>query len=301
MVGFAGCCGSMDGVHVLLEQVTHRLKQYHDGPKLKQSARSFNVITNHRRRMLSSTRGHPSRWNDKTLFLCDYNAVCIHKGEVLQDNEFELHAYDSNGNVIVERYNGACLITDNGYLHIPSNIPPFTDSNSLRELRWSQWLESFRKDVECTFGILKGRFRILKTGIRVRGLDKVDNIFLTCCALHNMLLERDGLDEYWTGIGGQFDDADMVRESRPFAQERLLNPQHYHNHDVSGMGNGSDISSEQTGEIDVDLVLQQLNNPNPNPKHIKTYTRTAFRRKLVDHFHIKFMRKEIMWPVCNKT
>lgn len=28
--------------------------------------------------------------------------------------------------------------------------------------RWSKCVESNRKDVECTFGILKGRFRILK-------------------------------------------------------------------------------------------------------------------------------------------
>jgi len=25
------------------------------------------------------------------------------------------------------------------------------------EMRWSKWLESMRKDVECAFGILKGR------------------------------------------------------------------------------------------------------------------------------------------------
>ena len=55
-----------------------------------------------------------------------------------------------------------------------------------------------RKDVECTFGILKGRWRILKVGVSLygnkRGLDTVDNTWKTCCALHNMLLEEDGLD-----------------------------------------------------------------------------------------------------------
>jgi Plant transposon protein len=37
------------------------------------------------------------------------------------------------------------------------------------EERLSEWIESFRKDAECVFGILKGRFRVLKTGIRLDG------------------------------------------------------------------------------------------------------------------------------------
>jgi DDE superfamily endonuclease len=56
------------------------------------------------------------------------------------------------------------------------------------EKRLSQWIESFRKDVECVFGILKGRFRILKTGIRLDGPEAADNVWLTCCASHNLLL-----------------------------------------------------------------------------------------------------------------
>jgi hypothetical protein len=54
-----------------------------------------------------------------------------------------------------------------------------------------------RKDVECTFGIMKGRFRILKSGIRLKGQEAGDKIFLTCCALHNWLLHVDGLDKHW--------------------------------------------------------------------------------------------------------
>jgi Plant transposon protein len=53
------------------------------------------------------------------------------------------------------------------------------------------------KDVECTFGILKGRFRILKIGIRVHSITATDNIWYTCCASHNMFLIADGLDKEW--------------------------------------------------------------------------------------------------------
>ena len=51
--------------------------------------------------------------------------------------------------------------------------------------------------MECTFGILKGRFRVLKTGVRLAGTESADNMFMTCCALHNLQLEIDGLDRKW--------------------------------------------------------------------------------------------------------
>jgi hypothetical protein len=54
-----------------------------------------------------------------------------------------------------------------------------------------------RKDVECTFGILKGRWRILKSGVHVYGVDKVDEIWLTCCALHTWLLDINGVSNKW--------------------------------------------------------------------------------------------------------
>ena len=58
-------------------------------------------------------------------------------------------------------------------------------------------MQSLRKDVECAFGILKARWIVLKAGIRLEGIKNCDIIWLTCCALHNMLLEVDGLCDRW--------------------------------------------------------------------------------------------------------
>jgi hypothetical protein len=55
------------------------------------------------------------------------------------------------------------------------------------------------KDVECTFGILKRRWRTLKTGIRLHNTEVADGVCVTCCAVHNMLLDVDGLSKYWLG------------------------------------------------------------------------------------------------------
>ena len=100
-------------------------------------------------------------------------------------------------NVRTLKLKGAYVIVDNGYLEWPTTVPPVKKSCDRAQLRFSQWLESMRKDVECTYGILKGRWRILKTGIRVHNTEVCDNIWLTCCALHNMLLDVDGLNKNW--------------------------------------------------------------------------------------------------------
>ena len=53
-------------------------------------------------------------------------------------------------------------------------------------------MESIRKDIKCTFGILKNPFKYLKRFNRSHNVSDVDNAFTSCCMLHNMLLEEDG-------------------------------------------------------------------------------------------------------------
>lgn len=89
-------------------------------------------------------------------------------------------------------------------------MPPTKYPGNGEETRWSKTLESVRKDVECFFGILKGRFRILKLPILYRDKEDIDNVFFACCILHNMLHSYDGLDELeenadWAGLDGLHD------------------------------------------------------------------------------------------------
>ena len=195
--GFPGAVGSTDATHILLERVPNKHRQSHLGFKSTHTARAYNITVNHRQRILATTTGYPARWNDKTLAMFDPFMQGLHEGKVLDDIVFNLYAYNESGNIVLQPYRGGWLLVDNGYLARSTTVPPIKTSNSRAEIRFSSWLESLRKDVECTFGILKGRWRVLKTGIRIHGTEGPDKVFLTCCALHNKLLDIDGLDKQW--------------------------------------------------------------------------------------------------------
>ena len=192
MAGFPGCIGSTDATHIVMERCEWRLRQLHLGYKLAHTARTYNITVNHRRHILNSTQGHPSRFNDKTLVLFDQLVLKLSTGNYDEIYQFELMDYDNDGNIIKIKYKGCYLIVDNGYLSWSVTVPPINHTMKRSEIRLSQWLESLRKDVECTFGIMKARWRILKYGLRYHSIEKCDQTWLTCCALHNMVLDKDG-------------------------------------------------------------------------------------------------------------
>ena len=244
MAGLAGCVSSGDATHIGMLKCFYRLRQHNMSFKLSMPSRTYNTHVTHRRRILHSTPGHPGRWNDQTLQLFDSYAKMMRDGEKFDDLVFELKERRADGSVTSVSYRGAWEIVDNGYLPWPTMIPPSKYPTTYAEMRFSKWLESLRKDVECTFGIMKGRFRILKTGVPLHGVEVCDRLWLTCCALHNFLLEEDGLDDAWDSSNylseGGHDNEDVQRylgrcsmtDSRQF--------------DSSGMGVGTDMQNTAT-------------------------------------------------------
>lgn len=66
----------------------------------------------------------------------------------------------------------------------------------------------------------KGRFRLLKTGLRIRDKQVLNHIVRTCAALHNQLLDIDGLkcwesggaaESDWLGDMGNFEAQDVPK------------------------------------------------------------------------------------------
>jgi hypothetical protein len=104
-------------------------------------------------RILDCMRGHPARWNDKTVVLFDAFVRGVHEGTVPDDNEFTLFELDGNGDVVGVQRQWAWLLVDNVCSSWPTTVPPFKRTIQHKEIRFSQWLESMQKDVECAFGI----------------------------------------------------------------------------------------------------------------------------------------------------
>ncbi|CAM9541858.1 unnamed protein product [Choristocarpus tenellus] len=89
-------------------------------------------------------------------------------------------------------------------------IFPLRASVTQAQARWSERVESARKNVKCFFGRVKGCYRILKLPLLYSHMKKIDNIFFTCCILQNMPYSYDGLGEFegnidWTGDAGLHD------------------------------------------------------------------------------------------------
>ena len=104
--GFPGSITSSDAPHVPLEHCRFGLKQVHKGWRMGTPPRTYTLCVTHTRRILSSTGGHPRRWNDKTLAWVDDFLLSLKNGKLLSNFEFELLSYDSDGNIVATKYCG---------------------------------------------------------------------------------------------------------------------------------------------------------------------------------------------------
>jgi len=152
-IGLPGCCGSIDVVHVKWANCPvrdfNRAKGKESYPFL-----GFECITDFNRRIMSIYGPHFGSRNDMDIVKMDNSVEAIRKVPLFHDAHWAYY----NKNALVRTNKGAYLICDIGYLHWPTTICPFT---RVAEGYFTTHLEGIHKDVECTFGILKKRWRIL--------------------------------------------------------------------------------------------------------------------------------------------
>ena len=95
---------------------------------------------------------------------------------------------------VAREVQGGYLICDGGYPKYNCFICPLHKRVDRQSVIFSEWLESSRKDVECTFGQLKNRFRILKKPLEMSDELEIEMLFKSCCVLHNMIYDHRDLE-----------------------------------------------------------------------------------------------------------
>ena len=154
MAGFNGCLGSSHANRVGMLLCAIWAQIHHLGHKLKIPSRTYNATVTHCRQILGSASGNPAKRNDKTIILYDELIRGVHEDKLFNDYKVILLKYDATGEVVKIKYHGTWLMVDNGYLAWSTNIPPMKHTVTYKCIRFSEWLESMRKDVEFTFGII---------------------------------------------------------------------------------------------------------------------------------------------------
>ena len=139
----------------------------------------------HSTRILSITQPHPGANNDKTIASMD---PWINKIRTLAI--FVAFSWTALTSAGVATFAGVYLICDGGYhsWRIMQRCNVITSSE--KYLRLFGRISSARKDVECTFGRVKNRFRCLKIPSLQQNLSDVSNVFVTCCIFHNMYAQQ---------------------------------------------------------------------------------------------------------------
>jgi hypothetical protein len=179
-----GAGGSIDVVHVKWSKCPagdfNKCKGKESFPSV-----AFECVTSHTRRVMGIAPIQYGTRNDKHIVCLDPTVRMIRFDWY---KEVQWTSFDIHGRERISR--GVYFICDGGYLRWPTLICPYAgDSVHGRRGYFNTNLELIRKDVECTFGILKKRWRILDYGFNYYSMKDCEKIFTVCCVLHNMLLE----------------------------------------------------------------------------------------------------------------
>ncbi len=197
-----GCMGSVDCVHVPWPKALASVRSWYVGKEGIPTV-AFQVIVNHNRKILSVSQPHPGAHNDKTIASMDPAVHAIRSLQVFITYAWQ--ALTAAGNAA---FYGVYLICDGGY-HLWRVLQRCgVVTSDPKQMFLMKRIASARKDVECTFGCIKSRFRILKVPLLLAELHDVHNVFMTCCIFHNMLLEHDSND---FSDGGTLDSNSAAR------------------------------------------------------------------------------------------
>lgn len=174
------CIGALDGKHVAIEAPQHggsmyfNYKKFHSIVLMGLCDADYNF--------LYIDVGKQGRMSDGGVFKRTDLAEAMKNNTIYIPNDQPLPGRTKNVPFVI--------VADDAFasdIHVMKPFPGVSLSPEQRALNYR--LSRARRTIENTFGVLTGRFRVLKRTIPLEP-EKVEKIVLACCYLHNFLKRR---------------------------------------------------------------------------------------------------------------
>ena len=175
--GFPGVIGAVDGTHIPIKCPSEHRESYYNRKKYHSIV--LQVTCDHRCRFTDAFTGVPGSRHDAKVFeMSDL-------GQRMDSDPASVFSAGSH------------LIGDKAYKLTPYLMTPFRHSANLtaEQVRYNKCQSATRMAIERAIGILKGRFRILRSELDLESVESMVEVIMACCVLHNIALASDSEED----------------------------------------------------------------------------------------------------------
>lgn len=116
------------------------------------------------------------------------------------------------------------LISDEAYPLLPFLLKPFGGKNlSFEQECFNKRLSRARKCIECTFGIITAKWRILSKCIETN-VETADAIIECICILHNTIIDKEGFQRHLSDVSVEYCQTNTERQitGRPLSEAKNI-------------------------------------------------------------------------------
>lgn len=185
---FPNCLGSIDGKHIRVQCPKNSGSMYFNYKKF------FSIVLQavadaHYKFIAVDVGGFGKQSDGGTLQASDLYSV-LTKGKL----EIPEPSYLPNTNVKAPYV----FVGDEAYPLLPFLLKPYGGRNlTIEDTTFNQRLSRCRKTVECAFGMLYSKWRLLSKCVETK-VDLIDNIVKCICVLHNTIIDKEGVEHHLT-------------------------------------------------------------------------------------------------------
>jgi hypothetical protein len=233
--GWPGCRGIVDCTDIPIVPDTESIRRGVADAYVNrsdQSIKRYQIIVDAHLRIIDICGGNGGKTQDQTIF--DDSAIVAMIGEYLDDGEW--------------------LMADMGYKLLPYCVSGYRAKEIAGHARaafrawFNRIFSSTRITVERAFGVLKGRFRALLSGLFFRRTEEYSVVFLALCILHNICISyRDEVDPRDITEAMEKEHAAKVARQRE-ADEADVPPATHANNLAAGRARREEIAAHIGGE-----------------------------------------------------